>query len=139
MSKYAAPIRRAREETSPIVPPMLPRKTSMNEGNCKTSAAVAELVACEVAMLAALIPLITARGVAVVTASVAGSIQLVILTGHAASRIERAASAGFIKLWPRPPNTCLTSEMAIKEPITANHQGAVGGRLYANSNPVTTA
>src|SRR6056297_1236933 len=47
--------------------------------------------------------------------------------------------AGFIKLFPIPPNTCFTTAIANIEPINGIHQGAEGGRLNANNIPVTTA
>ena len=59
--------------------------------------------------------------------------------GQEASSTARAASAGFIKLQPRPPNICLTSRMATALPTRIIHQGAVEGRFSARITPVTAA
>ena len=84
-------------------------------------------------------PFIRAKGVAVEIASAPGADQVVICTGHEASSMALAASAGLIKLWPSPPNTCLASTMANAEPMSVIHHGSEGGTFMAKSSPVTTA
>ena len=68
-----------------------------------------------------------------------GRYHAVILTGQEASIMPRAVRAGFIKLSPMPPKSCLTSTMAMKLPTTGIHQGALPGRLSATRRPVTAA
>ena len=79
-------------------------------------------------------------GVALETASTAppipaiqlppcGATQAVISVAQEASKIARAASAGFMKFCPMPPKNCLTRMIAMAEPIAASHHGADAGRL----------
>ena len=78
----------------------------------------------------------TARGVAVVTPSYEND---VILPANDMRRKHLAPSAGFMKLYPSPPNNCFTMRMANADPSIAIHTGTSGERLSASSNPVTTA
>ncbi len=55
------------------------------------------------------------------------------------NRKHLAASAGFMKFCPRPPNSIFTTRMANTPPTTPIHQGADAGRFSASSSPVTTA
>ena len=50
-----------------------------------------------------------------------------------------ATIAGFAKLKPMPPNSCLTITIAKNAPTTTTHRGSDGGQLNAISIPVTTA
>ena len=59
--------------------------------------------------------------------------------GQLVSSTARAASAGFRKLWPMPPNSCLTTMMAKALPISGIHSGTLAGRFRASSRPVTAA
>ena len=84
------------------------------------------------------------RGVATVTASTAaarpvGAYQRVMYWGQLASSSARAASAGFRKLSPRPPNRPLTITTAKALPTATIQSGAVAGRLRPSIRPVTAA
>ena len=88
ITKYTPPKRSARDETSPIQPPMLPINISNIPGRVPSSD-----------------PFIIARGVADDTVSagiinpvVKGADHLVIITGQDASRKALPTKAGFIKL-----------------------------------------
>ena len=59
--------------------------------------------------------------------------------GQLVSSTARAASAGFRKLWPMPPNSCLTMMIANTLPISGIHSGTLAGRFSASSRPVTAA
>jgi hypothetical protein len=62
------------------------------------------------------------------------------LQGKHAIRKARPASAGLIKLLPRPyPNAILATAMENADPSTTIHQGSDGERLKASSIPVITA
>ena len=50
-----------------------------------------------------------------------------------------AVMAGLLKFLPMPPNSCLTTIMAIKHPSTACHIGKFEGTLKAISSPVKAA
>ena len=63
----------------------------------------------------------------------------VILPVKEISRKHLAASAGFIKFCPSPPNSCFTTRIANTLPRTPIQSGAVGGRFSASRSPVTTA
>ena len=78
-------------------------------------------------------------GVAEVTTSETGSINLVIEDGNETNITIRAAIAGLAKLQPIPPNICFTTIIAKTLPIAACHKGNVGGRFIPSSSPVTTA
>ena len=77
-----------------------------------------------------------ANGVAVVTPS---NVNILMLSGQAASRKALAAKAGFIKLHPIPPKICFTNTMATIEPIHATPRGVLIGRFKASKTPVTIA
>ena len=55
------------------------------------------------------------------------------------SRKQRAASAGFMKFCPSPPNSIFTIRTANTLPSAAIHSGTVAGRVYAKSTPDTAA
>ncbi len=78
----------------------------------------------------------TARGVAVVTPSYEND---VILPANDMRRKHLAPSAGFMKLNPSPPKSCLTIIMANALPSIAIHTGTSGERFSARRSPVTTA
>jgi hypothetical protein len=59
--------------------------------------------------------------------------------GHAAKSIALAASAGFMKFCPNPPNACFTKAIAANDPMAGIHNGTVDGNVYESNNPVTTA
>ena len=75
---------------------------------------------------------------ALLKASIIGLCQFVICTGQAANKIALAAKAGFISSDP-PTKSLFNQAIAIIEPIKTIHMGTVGGILYANRIPVTTA
>ena len=80
-----------------------------------------------------------ARGVAVVVINFESVAQFAIAEGKDIRRMIRAASAGFTKFWPIPPNICFTTTIAIMLPSAAIHSGIDTGRLNASKRPVTTA
>ena len=77
-----------------------------------------------------------ARGVAPEYAS---HVKSVIRLGKDINRKHLAASAGFIKFCPNPPNIILTTIMAKAPPMIPIQSGADTGRLSARRSPVTTA
>ena len=52
---------------------------------------------------------------------------------------QRAARAGFMKLFPNPPNNSFTTMIAKKPPTTGIHNGIVDGRFIPSKSPVTMA
>ena len=85
-----------------------------------------------------------ASGVAVATASTgvqnSGQFgagwrgQVVMITGQKTIRNARAASAGFIKFLPMPPNSCLTMTMAKASPMSTIHSGAGNGQAVGEQH-----
>ena len=55
------------------------------------------------------------------------------------SRKHRAARAGFMKFFPRPPNRHFTTRMANTPPRKGTYSGTLAGRHSASSRPVTAA
>ena len=51
----------------------------------------------------------------------------------------RPTSAGFAKFMPMPPNSCLTTMMATKSPMSSWPMGMPTGTFSARMMPVTTA
>ncbi len=51
----------------------------------------------------------------------------------------RPTSAGFMKLQPMPPNSCLAKTMAARSPTSSIQMGMLTGTLKATNMPVTTA
>ena len=76
-------------------------------------------------MMASLILLVTA--------------QVVIGVAKPMNSAIRPTIAGLAKFWPRPPKICLTTTIAMKQPIIAIQMGIFTGRLKARMTPVTTA
>ena len=68
-----------------------------------------------------------------------GLSQTAMCCGQEINRKQRAARAGFIKFWPRPPNSPLTIIMANRAPMTGSHRGTVGGSVSESSRPETAA
>ena len=85
-----------------------------------------------------------ARGVAPVTPSTAplklsDTEKSVILPAKEIIRKQRAARAGFIKFWPRPPKSCFTTIIAKILPSTGIQSGIPAGMFRPIRSPVTTA
>ena len=111
-------------------------------GSSAPAAEDAEVAASTVAdaVLSADIPyFIMAKGVAVATTSGLVPVKVAIWVGQEVKSIALAASAGFMKLEPKPPKNCFTTIMAKAEPIIGNHQGALAGKLKAINIPVIIA
>ena len=139
----------AREETSPALPPILPRNIS------RAFIPVAGFVPSSSASLT------WASGVALVTRSgifmlktldtlknillsarldqSSGATKLVITLVHAKSRKIRADMAGLAKFLPIPPKSIFAITMANSAPTTGTYIGTTAGRLSAKMIPVTTA
>ena len=115
-SRMIAPMRRAIAEVSPIVPDVNPRSISL--------------------VFTASPAFSAAKGVAE-ELPICG--KLVMMLVNEIKRKQRAPRAGFIKFWPSPPNSCLTTRIAKTPPIRPIHHGAVDGRLSASSKPVNAA
>src|SRR3712207_6644072 len=93
------------------------------------------------ARLGAVIPVASApfniaSGVAVVLPS---NVQVVICTGHDASKNALAIKAGLTIFCPIPPKNCLATIIAKNPPTIGSQIGAATGILKANKSPVTTA
>mgnify|MGYP000361317523 CR=1 FL=1 len=82
--------------------------------------------------------LATKSGVAIVLSG-KGRIHCVSGSGNETSKATRATIAGLKTFCPIPPNTCFPITMAMNPPNTATHQGAQGGKVMANSQPVKAA
>ncbi len=66
-------------------------------------------------------------------------VQVVIAVGKAAWTKARPTRAGFMTLWPRPPNRALPSATATNAATAVIQSGKAGGRVRASSSPVITA
>jgi hypothetical protein len=122
------PAIKANAAVSPIEPLMLPKKDAIKSGAAGAKSPPSNSI----------------RGVAEVMASTSprlrGAVKaMVIGFAYAAIRMARPANAGFKKLWPKPPKSCLTSTIAANDPITGIHSGNAGGRVMASNKPVITA
>ena len=78
----------------------------------------------------------SATGVAQVTPS---TLYCVMAFGNEMSRKQRAASAGLIKFFPRPPNAHFTTRIAKMPPRTGANSGVSAERVSASIRPVTSA
>ncbi len=103
-------------DTSPIVPPVKPRNISV--------------------MFTGFPAFNSANGVAPVMPSTE---KVLIVPANEINKKHLAASAGFIKFCPKPPNSCFTNKIANILPIIGIHHGTSGERFNANNKPVTNA
>ena len=142
MSRYAAPMSSAMAETSPILPPILPKNASHVETS--TMSFIEEATDAPV-FTSLTLSFIVERIVAPVSISkyfqrlTIGSGQVVICAGNESSRNTRPAIAGLKILLPRPPNAILTIPMENIEPRITIYTGRFDGKLRASSTPVTIA
>ena len=84
--------------------------------------------------------MIALRPLWVAKAGLIGELQVaVIIPGHDAIRNALPARAGFMKLYPSPPNACLATRMANPEPTAGIQRGEFTGRLKARRSPVNSA
>ncbi len=65
--------------------------------------------------------------------------QCIIGPGKDTNRTIRAANAGLTKFMPIPPNICLTTTIAIRQPNMAISGLISTGKFNASKRPVTTA
>ena len=134
IKRYNAPSNKNKILVSPITPPVKPKNISNKPGKSVEPSAF----------------FITASGVALESPSTEAApnqkFDDVVLTENDVigpakhiNRKQRAAKAGFMKLFPSPPNSSFTTIIAKKPPITGIHSGIVDGKFIPSNKPVTIA
>ena len=134
IKRYNAPSNKNKILVSPITPPVNPKNISNKVGKSVDVSAF----------------FITASGVALESPSTEAApnqkFEDAVFTENDVmgpakhiNRKQRAAKAGFMKLFPSPPNSSFTTIMAKNPPTIGIHNGMVDGKFIPSKSPVTMA
>ena len=128
-SRYAAPMRMATAEVSPMQPPIVP--SSICPSDASGSAGMT--------MSCSGVDEETISTGPVSGSSVPGAAKRTSEDGNSSISSARPASAGLKMFWPSPPNRHLTTRTAKTLPSAACQYGTEAGSVRASSRPVTAA